>query len=118
VAHTCNPSYSGGRGQKYCSSKPPWANSLRNLISKTPFTERTGGVTPGVGPEFKPQYSKKKNNKKDKKFLIPVYKTVRKLKEQNISRIIYPHLRNSELIYIFKSQVICNIKIKKYTSSQ
>jgi hypothetical protein len=26
VAHTCNPSYSGGRDQEDCSSKPAWAN--------------------------------------------------------------------------------------------
>jgi hypothetical protein len=27
VAHACNPSYSGGRGQEDHSSKPAWANS-------------------------------------------------------------------------------------------
>jgi hypothetical protein len=28
VAHTCNPSYSGGRDQEDRSSKPAWKNSL------------------------------------------------------------------------------------------
>jgi hypothetical protein len=28
VAHTCNPSYSGGRDQEDHSLKPAWANSL------------------------------------------------------------------------------------------
>jgi hypothetical protein len=27
VAHTYNPSYSGGRGQEDCGSKPAWRNS-------------------------------------------------------------------------------------------
>jgi hypothetical protein len=30
VAHTCNPSYSGGRDQEDHSSKPVQANSLQN----------------------------------------------------------------------------------------
>jgi hypothetical protein len=40
VAHTCNPSYSGGRDQEDCGSKPAWANSLWDLILKKPFTEK------------------------------------------------------------------------------
>jgi hypothetical protein len=28
VAHTCNSSFSGGRDQKDCGSKPAWTNSL------------------------------------------------------------------------------------------
>jgi hypothetical protein len=36
VAHTCNPSYSGGRDQEDHSSKPAWGNSSRNPISKNP----------------------------------------------------------------------------------
>jgi hypothetical protein len=27
VAHACNPSYSGRRGQEDCGSKPAWGNS-------------------------------------------------------------------------------------------
>jgi hypothetical protein len=33
-AHTCNPSYSGGRDQEDCSSKPAQANSFRDPILK------------------------------------------------------------------------------------
>jgi hypothetical protein len=58
VAHTCNPSYSGGRDQEACDWKPVQENGLQNPISKTPFTNRTGGAAQGVGPEFKPQYQK------------------------------------------------------------
>jgi hypothetical protein len=35
VSHTCNPSYSGGRDQKDCGSKPQ-ANSSRECILKNP----------------------------------------------------------------------------------
>jgi hypothetical protein len=62
VAHTCNPSYSGGRDQEDWSSKPAQANSFRDLILKKPFTKRAGGVAQGVGPKFKPQYWKKKKS--------------------------------------------------------
>jgi hypothetical protein len=58
-AHSCNPSYSGGRDQEDCSSKPVWANSLRDPISKQLITKRSGGVAQGIGPEFKSQYQKK-----------------------------------------------------------
>jgi hypothetical protein len=37
VAHTCNPSYSGGRDQEDCSSKPPQAKSLARPYLKEPF---------------------------------------------------------------------------------
>jgi hypothetical protein len=52
VAHTYNPSYSGGRDQEDYSLKP--ANNfgdpiLRGRITKT----RAGEVAQGVGPEFK-----------------------------------------------------------------
>jgi hypothetical protein len=40
VAHTCNLSYSGGRDQEDRSSKPIWANSLRDPIWKNPFTKK------------------------------------------------------------------------------
>jgi hypothetical protein len=36
VAHTCNPSYSGGREQEDCGLKPAWENSLpRPYLEKT-----------------------------------------------------------------------------------
>jgi hypothetical protein len=63
MAHTCNPSYSGGRDLGDQSSKPAQANSLPDPISKTPIKKRAGGVAQGVGPEFKPQYHKKKKKK-------------------------------------------------------
>jgi hypothetical protein len=34
VTHACNPSYSGGRDQEDCSSKPAQANSLQHSVSK------------------------------------------------------------------------------------
>jgi hypothetical protein len=34
VAHTCNPSYSGGRDQEDHSLKPAWVNSFYDPISK------------------------------------------------------------------------------------
>jgi hypothetical protein len=34
VAQACKPSYSGGRDQEDCGSKPYWANSLQDPISK------------------------------------------------------------------------------------
>jgi hypothetical protein len=61
VAHAYNPSYSGGRDQEDLCSKPVWANSLRDLISKTPITKRLSGVAQGVGSELKLQYRKKLN---------------------------------------------------------
>jgi hypothetical protein len=67
VAHACNPSYSGGRNQQDCGSKPARANSSRDAISKLPNTIRAGGVAQGIDPEFKPRYSKKKNKRKKEK---------------------------------------------------
>jgi hypothetical protein len=61
VALTCNPSYSGGRDQETCSSKPDRANISKDPISKKPSQKkRTGEVAQGVGPEFKPQCCKNK----------------------------------------------------------
>jgi hypothetical protein len=63
--HTCNPSYSGGRDQEDHSSKPTWANSSRDPISKKPNTKkRAGGVAEGVGPEFCTLSTGKKKKKK------------------------------------------------------
>jgi hypothetical protein len=39
VAHTCNPSYAGGRDQEDCSSKPVRANSSARLYLEKPFTK-------------------------------------------------------------------------------
>jgi hypothetical protein len=62
VAHTCNPSYSGGRDQEDLSSKPAQIRSSQDPILKKPYTKRAGGVAQGESPEFKPQYHKQ--NKK------------------------------------------------------
>jgi hypothetical protein len=70
MAHACNPSYLGGRDQKDHSSKPAWANRLRDSISKISITKKAGGVAQSVGPEFKPQYPsprKKKFAKREKR---------------------------------------------------
>jgi hypothetical protein len=40
MAHTCSPSYSGGRDQEDHSSKPARANSLQDPISKKHITEK------------------------------------------------------------------------------
>jgi hypothetical protein len=59
VAHTYNPSYSGGRDQEAHSSKTARENSSQYPISKNPITKNWAGkVAQGVGPEFKPQYSR------------------------------------------------------------
>jgi hypothetical protein len=59
VAHTCNPSYSGGREQKDHSSKPAQGIHSWDPISEKPFSKKDGGVVQGVGPEFKSKYCKK-----------------------------------------------------------
>jgi hypothetical protein len=44
VAHTCNPSYSGGRDQENWGWRSAWANSLWDPISKYPTQRRVGRV--------------------------------------------------------------------------
>jgi hypothetical protein len=44
VAHTCNPSYSGGRDQEDLSLKPAQENSLRDPILKIPNRRKKGLV--------------------------------------------------------------------------
>jgi hypothetical protein len=60
VAHTYNPSYSGGNHQEDWCLKPAQANSSRDPILKIPNTKRAGRVAQGEGPEFKPQYHTQK----------------------------------------------------------
>jgi hypothetical protein len=50
--------------QEYQGSKPAWANSSQDPISKIPNTKRASGVAQGVGPEFKLWYHKNKNKPK------------------------------------------------------
>jgi hypothetical protein len=59
VAHACNPSYSGGRIRRI-GFEASWANSSPDPILKKTIKKRAGGLTQGVGPEFKPQSHKKK----------------------------------------------------------
>jgi hypothetical protein len=40
VAHTWNPSCSGGKDQEHCGSKPAWANSSWDPISKQPIIKK------------------------------------------------------------------------------
>jgi hypothetical protein len=40
VAHACNPNYSEGRDQKNPGSRPVWANSLLDPVSKVLTTKK------------------------------------------------------------------------------
>jgi hypothetical protein len=68
VAHTYNPSYSGGRDQEDCSSKLAPANSSakpylkKEKKRKKTSQKRAGEVTQGVVPQFKSQYYKNKDD--------------------------------------------------------
>jgi hypothetical protein len=62
VAHACNPSYSGGRDQEDCSSKPVWVNSSRDPILKNPLQQRAGGMVKALSSS--PNTAKKTNTKK------------------------------------------------------
>jgi hypothetical protein len=53
MAHACNPSYSGDRDQKDCSSKPARAKS-----SARPYLEKLFTKIGLEGPEFKAKYCK------------------------------------------------------------
>jgi hypothetical protein len=61
VAHACNPSYSGGRGQEDHSSKPARGNSSRDPISKN----RSGEVAQGEGLSSSPSTAKKERKKSE-----------------------------------------------------
>jgi hypothetical protein len=52
VTEAWNPSCSGGRDQEDPASKPTWANTSQDPISKTKSQKTAGGVAQGVGPEF------------------------------------------------------------------
>jgi hypothetical protein len=59
VAHSYNPSYSGGRDQEDHSSKPAGQIVHETISRKKTITKRAGGVAQGEGPEFKLQYHNK-----------------------------------------------------------
>jgi hypothetical protein len=67
VAHTCNPSYLGGRVQEDRGSKPTWANSLQDPILKMPNT-KAGRVAQGVGPDSSSSTTKKERKKESTNF--------------------------------------------------
>jgi hypothetical protein len=48
MAHACSPSYFEGRDQEDCGSKPAWADSLPDSISKIATAKRTEGVAQAV----------------------------------------------------------------------
>jgi hypothetical protein len=62
VAHTCNPTYSGG-DQEDQVLKPAQENSLQDPIIKK--KKKADEVVQGIGPEFKPQYCKRKKRASD-----------------------------------------------------
>jgi hypothetical protein len=64
VAHTCFPSYSGGRDQEDPSSKPAQGNSSQDPISENTQPKKTGSVSQVV--EHRPskhEYHQKKKFK-------------------------------------------------------
>jgi hypothetical protein len=65
VAHACNPSYSGGSDQEDCGSKPAWASSSQDPISKNPSQKKVlvEWLKVFEGPEFKPEYCQNKTKK-------------------------------------------------------
>jgi hypothetical protein len=71
VAHTYNPSYSG-RDQEDHVLKPAQQIVHKTLSQKNLLQKRGGGVTQGVGSEFKPQHCKKKKKKVNDSYSEPV----------------------------------------------
>jgi hypothetical protein len=64
VAHTCNPSYSGGREIRRIVVRSQPGQIVRDSLSqkKNPSQKKAGGVAQDVGPEYKPQYNQEKKN--------------------------------------------------------
>jgi hypothetical protein len=69
VAHTCNPSYSGGRDQEDRGSKPAQINSSRDPISKKPFKQKgwLSDSSTGKHETLSSNPSDAKNKKKEKR---------------------------------------------------
>jgi hypothetical protein len=66
VAHTYNPSNSGGRDQEDRRSKPALANSSRDTISKIPITKRAGEWLKVKALSSSPSTAKKKKKKHER----------------------------------------------------
>jgi hypothetical protein len=64
MAHSCNPSYSGGRDQEYQNSKPAQANRSRDPILKKPFTKKGWWSAQSVGRVQALVLQKQKKKKK------------------------------------------------------
>jgi hypothetical protein len=68
AAHTCNPTYSGGRDQEDHSSKPARENSLRDPILKILNIQKKGWWSGSrCRPWVQAPVPKKKNQKKPNK---------------------------------------------------
>jgi hypothetical protein len=61
VAHACNPSYSGGRDQEDCSSKPAWTTVGKTLSQKNPSQKTAGEVALSSNPSTEKQKERKKD---------------------------------------------------------
>jgi hypothetical protein len=76
--YTCNPSYSGGRDQEDCSSKPAWASSLQDSISKkTLHKKRLVEWLKVQALSSSPSNHKKKKKKKRKKRASSLMKLIK-----------------------------------------
>jgi hypothetical protein len=73
VPFACNPSYSGGRDQKNRGSKPAWANSSQDSVSKNRSQKRAGGTAQGVGLSSNSRTAKKKKKKKERKRILGLF---------------------------------------------
>jgi hypothetical protein len=65
AAHACNPSYLGGWDQEDCGSRPAWANSSQDPISKITRAKWTEGVAQVI--QWEAQSSSPSPTKKKKK---------------------------------------------------
>jgi hypothetical protein len=64
VVHVCNPSYRRQKSGGSWFKTSPGKIVQETLSQKNPSQKKAGGLTQGVGPEFKPQYRKKKKKKR------------------------------------------------------
>jgi hypothetical protein len=88
VGHACNPSYSGGRDQEDCGSKPAQANSSGRPYLEKPFTKNwIGGVAQGSSPST----AKRKERKKEREREM---KERKKKKERRKERFVFMQLLN------------------------
>jgi hypothetical protein len=77
VAHAYNPSYSAGRDQEDGSSKPAWANSWQDPISKKPITKM--GWWSGLRYRLEPKYCQKKKKSLKKHTSQKIFKCLQQV---------------------------------------